>query len=240
MLALERKATLLKPGPQPEVRVRAQPFGGAIRFRDPSPLFELIGDIRFDNQRSQDEGDFRILIQPSDWPAVKEFCLRHLDHPEDPVLEATPDRELVEEFYDSLGIRLTPDQYATQPLSTLIENHPVRTENIHASGYPTARIYRVYEVRILDATLVQAMIENSVRFSDSDLRQLVLQNANNGGPGRMNAILALPLGWLTDRYLALPRQKRTQVQEIEGHLLDSNVPAILAGVQISKYQIVTS
>jgi hypothetical protein len=80
------------------------------------------------------------------------------------------------------------------------------------------------------------MIANSLRFSDSDLRQRVLQDTGNGGPSRMNAILALPLRWLTDRYLALPRQRREQPVEITDHLLDSNVPAILSGIQVSKYQ----
>jgi len=236
MLALERKATLLKPEHQPEVMVKAQPFGGAIRLRDPAPLEKRIGDFRFDSQRSQEEVDFRILVQPSDWPAIRDFCISHLQQPADPVLETNPDRELVEEFYDTLGIRLRPGQYSSQPVSILIENQPERTENIYASGYPTARIYFVFEVRIRDDALTQAMIENSTRYSDLDLGQLALHNASEGRPGRANAILSLPLERLTEQYLALPPEKRGKPVKIDGHLLDGNVAAVLPDVPVPKYQ----
>lgn len=240
MLALERKATMIEAEAKQEVRVKAQPFGGAVRLRDRSPLVKLVGDFSFDSQRSQDEGDFRILIQPEQWPAVRDFCLRHLDHSDDPVLETTPERELVEEFYDALGIRLTPDQYSVQAVGMLIESHPARSENIHAAGYPTARIYRVFEVRIQNIAIAQTIIESSARYSDEDLRRLVMQNAIHGRPGRANATLALPLRWLTNRYLALPEQNRNTAVKIAGHLLDGNVPAILKGVPVPKYQRISS
>lgn len=236
MLALERKATLLKPRPQPDVRVKAQPFGGAVRFRDPSQLAAEIGDFRFDSLRSQEEVDFRILVQPTDWPAVRDFCISHLQHPDDPALETDPDRELTEEFYDTLGVRLRPDQYTTQPLAILIENHPERTENIHAAGYPTARIYHVFEVHILDDSLAQSMIENSRRYSDLDLRQHALRDASEGGPGQANALLTLPLKKLTESYLALHPKERSLPVKIAGHLLDGNVPAVLTNVPVPKYQ----
>jgi hypothetical protein len=236
MLALERKATLIKSGPHPQVRVRAQPFGGAIRLRDPSRLRAQVGDFRFDSRRSQDESDFRILVRPSDWPAVRDFCIRHLQHPSDPALETEPDRELIEEFYDTLGVRLAPNQYTAQPLAILVENRPERTENIHASGYPTARIYWVFEVKILDDSLAQAMIENSTRYRDPDLHQLTLRNAGSGRPGRANAILTLPLKMLTDRYLAIPPEKRGEPLKLDNHLLDGNVPAVLADVPVPKYR----
>lgn len=236
MLALERKATLLKPGPQPEVRVKAQPFGGAIRLRDPAPLEKQIGDFRFDSQRSQEEGDFRILVQPSDWPVLRDFCISHLQHLADPVLETEPDRELIEEFYDTLGIRLNLGQYSSLPLNILIENQPERTENIHASGYPTARIYFVFEIRIRDDALTQAMVENSARYSNLDLEQLTLRNASDGGPGRANAILTLPLERLAEQYLAMPPEKRGKPVKLGDHLLDGNVAAVLPDVPLPKYQ----
>lgn len=236
MLALERKATLIKQAPKQEVQVMAQPIGGAVRFRDPSQLRELIKGFRFDSQRSQTEADFRILIQPAQWPTVRSFCIRHLEHPDNPVLEAKPDRELVEEFYDTLGVQLRTDQYATRPIATLVENQPIPTGNIHAVGQITARVYRIFETQILDESLGQLMIDNSARYTDQDLRQLALRDANDGGSGRANAILILPLRSLIDCYLAMPPEERGEPVMIDDHLLNGNVPAILEGVSVPKFQ----
>ena len=76
MLALERKATVLKGG---SVNVRAQPFGGGVRILDPDPLKQILGEIEFDSERSKQEQDFRILIPPFKWEAVKRYCLHHLE-----------------------------------------------------------------------------------------------------------------------------------------------------------------
>ena len=89
ILALERKATVLKDGGN-DVRVWAQPFGGGIRILNSTPLQELIGEIKYDSERSQHEQDFRILIPPSKWEAVKQFSLQHLQDPEDAFLESDP------------------------------------------------------------------------------------------------------------------------------------------------------
>jgi hypothetical protein len=96
MLALERVATLRERESGQHVTVKAQPFGGAVRLRDVSALQVLIGDFHFDSVRSRDEGDFRIQIRPSDWERVKRFCLQHLQGDDESVLEAGPERELVE------------------------------------------------------------------------------------------------------------------------------------------------
>lgn len=236
MLALECKATLIKQAPKQEVRVMAQPFGGAVRFRDPSPLRELIKGFRFDSQRSQTDADFRILIQPTQWPAVRSFCIRHLEHPDDPVLETDPDRELAEEFYNTLGIQLSPGQYITRPIAILVENKPTPTENIRAIGQLTVRIYRIFETQVLDDSLAQAMIGNSARYTDQDLLERALRDVTDGGSGRANAILTLPLRWLTAWYLAMPPEKRGEHVTIDGHSLDDNVPAILEGVPVPKFQ----
>ncbi len=120
MLALERKATLLNEraekrisGPD-SVLVRAQPFGGAVRIHGAAALSDVVGQLRFDSQRSRDERDFRILIPPAAWAAVRQFCLRHLADPDDPILEADPSRELVEEFADAMQINLLPETYRCQ------------------------------------------------------------------------------------------------------------------------------
>ena len=75
MLALERKATVLEDG---GVSVLAQPFGGGIRILDPTSLQKIAGEIQFDSERSKRDQDFRILIPPSKWEAVKRYCLHHL------------------------------------------------------------------------------------------------------------------------------------------------------------------
>ena len=87
MLALERKGTVFEEAGLQRVYVSAQPFGGAITFRRLEPLRTLVGDFQFDSERSRSENDFRILIRPSDWNIVKQFCLRHLVD-DDSVLES--------------------------------------------------------------------------------------------------------------------------------------------------------
>jgi hypothetical protein len=52
MLALERKATLRRTEDGGEVRVKSQPFGGAIRILDLSAMQDLVGDFHFDSARS--------------------------------------------------------------------------------------------------------------------------------------------------------------------------------------------
>jgi hypothetical protein len=235
-LALERKATVLAGQAQSEIRVRTQPFGGAVRIRDLVPLRELIGEVRFDSQRSEAEEDFRILIQAQQWPAVRAFCLRHLVDANDLILETSPDRELAEEFWDTLGVCLTGEQYTAEPVATLIEGDPARTENVHAQGQPTVRVYRVFEVRILDGPLVETMVENSTQHTDLDLRQMALAQAEEGRPGRANAMLCLPLNWLKDLYRALPPDKRGEAVQVTTHWLEGNVSAVLPGVTVPKYE----
>src|SRR5512147_707747 len=109
MLALERQATLH--GNQ--VDVKSQPFGGAIRILDVDAIYDLIGDFHFDSERSRAEQDFRLFIQPSSWPVLREFCIQHLSRVDDPFLETDLARELIEEFEDALKINLQPDQYVS-------------------------------------------------------------------------------------------------------------------------------
>jgi len=52
------------------------------RILDPTSLQEIIGDIQFDSERSKQDQDFRILIPPSKWESVKQYCLRHLENPD--------------------------------------------------------------------------------------------------------------------------------------------------------------
>jgi hypothetical protein len=236
MLALERTATLRKAEDGHQVTVKAQPFGGAVRLRVAIALQALIGDYHFDSERSRSEADFRLQIRPSDWEKVKRFCLQHLQDEDEPILESGPERELAEEFADTLQIRLTSAQYRLKRLGTVIENAPAVTDNIHAAGYPTVRIYNVFEVCVVDPSLAMALLSNSERYSDQDLRELALRDARRGGKGRANAILALRLALLTNAYRALSPEARDAPVTIEGHYLDGNVPAVLEDVVVPKFQ----
>ena len=236
MLALERKATLRKAETGRIVEVKSQPFGGAIRILDLKRIQELIGDFHFDSERSRSEQDFRIFIRPSDWPVVREFCIRHLRQDGDPILETDPGRELAEEFADALKINLKPDQYIQKPAATVIEDNPAPTENIHAEGSLTARVYRVFEATITDSSLALAMITNSERLSDADLQELVRQDAQSGGKGRANAILAVPIKRISDYYLAMSPKERNLPVLFEKNRLAEIVPVVLEGIAIPKYQ----
>src|SRR5512139_2177776 len=126
MLALERQATVMGDG---NVVVKSQPFGGGIHILNPTPLEKIVGEIQFDSERSKHEKDFRILIPPSKWQLIKEYCLRHLEDEEDIELETEPDRELTEEFFETIKVKLHPGQYSVKPLGFVIENSPVHTGN---------------------------------------------------------------------------------------------------------------
>jgi hypothetical protein len=236
MLALERKATLFEEENKPLIDVKAQPFGGALRLHDLKSFQELIGELRFDSEESRAEQDFRIFIRPADWEVVREFCLGHLRQPDNSVLEADPARELAEEFADALGIDLKPDQYTYQAFGTVLEDQPSTAKNIYARGYPTVRIYRIFEVHILDSALASTMIENSEICSDEDLRQLALQDFRNGGAGRANGMLTMPFEEINDFYTTIPVESRNQPILFQTHHLDETVGAILEGAPVPKYR----
>ena len=229
MLALERKATVLKDG---NVYVRAQPFGGGVKILNPKPLEDLIGEIQFDSERSKQEGDFRILIQPSKWDAVKRYCLLHLQDQNDPEIESAPDRELVEEFEETMDIRLKPNQYAVQPMGFVVENTPVWTENWYARGSLTVRVYRTYSVNLLDAKLCGTLLDISQQVSDQELGMQALKNKR----GRANSVLALPLQSVTEAWLALPPELRYRKIKVDGCTLDESVLAVLGNVDVPQYQ----
>ena len=236
MLALERKATLHEAENGPEVEVRAQPFGGAVRILDLSAIETLAGHFHFDTERSRSEQDFRILIRPFAWETVREFCIEHFKQVDDPIIETNPARELAEEFADALEISLQREQYACKPVATVVENEAAPTDNINAKGLQTARVYRIFEAIISDGTLAYQIMKNSASLSDRQLRDLALADAQNGGKGRENAMLTLPLTHLTDHYLSLPPEKRNAPIYFKKHRLDETVSAILERIITPKYQ----
>jgi len=233
MLALERKARVREDG---SLVVRAQPFGGGVHILNPTPLQRIVGEIRFDSEQSRHEKDFRILVSPSKWELIKEYCLQHLEDEEDIELESVPHRELSEEFAETIKVYLNQNQYTAQPLGFVIENSPVRTENADARGQLTVRIYRIFDVRIVDFTLCRVMLTVNSLYSDQDLAARALQNFENYGKRRATTILTLPLEQVTQSYLTLPPDKRYRKMVIDHHELDESVLAILADVDVPQYQ----
>jgi hypothetical protein len=233
MLALERRAAVRK---GQDIRVRSQPFGGGVRILDPGGLQKLIGQIQFDSERSRREQDFRILIPPSQWEAVKQYCLHRLGNSKNTELESTPDRELVEEFAETLGVSLQPDQYTYQPVGFVIEDHPVPTENAHAPGRLTVRLYRTFEVRIVDEALSRMILKANQQYSDQDLRILALKDFQHNGRGHAKSVLSLPLSRVSAAFLALSLEMRYRKVIIDDHELDESVLTILGDVEVPQYQ----
>jgi len=233
MLALERKATVLSGN---DIHIIAQPFGGAVCILNSAPLQEIIGEIQFDSELSKHEQDFRILIPPSKWESVKQYCLSHLENPQDPELESLPHRELAEEFMETIHANLNREQYTLQALGTIVENNPIPTENMEVQGLPTVRLYRIFEARVIDGELCEKMLAASQSYSDRDLEMFALKDRQNGGRGRANSILILPLHIITESYLKFAPEIRYRKVLIENHELDESVLAILDNVDVQQYQ----
>jgi hypothetical protein len=236
MLALERTATLRETEGRSEVMVRAKPFGGGVRLTNPRALQGLIGHFHYDSDRSRQERDFRIQIHQASWEKVKEICQEHLNETEKCILDSSPERELAEEFEDTLNVRITPDQYHLKPLGITVEDLPSETDNVRAPGLPTVRIYYVFEVWMEAPKIITMMLANSRRYSDKDLQKMAWKDARQGGRGRANAILALGLDDLKDVYRSIPTDRRGGPIRVGGHQLDENVLAILEDVDQPKYQ----
>lgn len=233
MLAMERKGALRKDG---SVHVWAQPFGGAVRILDPVPLEELVGEIRYDSERSQMERDFRILIPPSRWDALKAYCCQALADPANRDLESSPHRELAEEFEEALGVALKEDQYVARPSGFVWEDRPTPTGNSRARGFPTVRLYRVFDVQIVEEALCARMLDASAGQSDEELGILALRDLQNGGRGCKTSILTLPLQKVVDSWLALsPRMRYTTIR-VDQHELDESLLAVLEDVNVPQYK----
>jgi hypothetical protein len=236
MLALERRTTTYQTEAGIVVQVKSQPFGGAIHIHDLRKLQQSVGDFHFDSDEARFEQDFRIFIRPSAWEAVRGFCLVHIHQPDDPVLEFDPRRELLEEFADTMEVNLQSDQYSYQAIGTVVENDPSPTENIAARGYPTARIYRIFEARVLDPWLAETIIRTGEGCAEQGLRKRALEDFQKGRPGRGNTILALPLDQIRSAYFAVAPEVRNVPILFQNHTLDETVAAVLDDVSVPKYQ----
>jgi hypothetical protein len=238
MLALERKATLRRVQDGREVRVKSQPFGGAIRILDLSALHDVVGDFHFDSERSQAEQDFRIFIRPASWSSLREFCLQHIVLDDDSIIETSPRRELVEEFAEALSVDFRLEQYVCKPVATMLENRAIATENIYAEGIPTVRVYRIYEAAITDSLLARVMLQRGDGLSHAVLGELAIADAQSGGKGKANAVLTLPWERLQSVYRAMLPAERDVPIVFEENRLDSTVAAIMDDIAVPRYQSV--
>ena len=235
MLALEHKATLGNGDGWENIEVRVQPFGGAVRIANPDHFRNVSGVFNYDSQRSQDEQDFRVYISPGFWDDVREFCRDNLLEADHSRLDSDPVRELGEEFQDTLGIDLQPNQYSISPVGLVVENEPAPSASLRAAGNPTVRIYRVDHVEILDPDLCQMMVQNNMDHTASVLRGKVELDVENGGKGRANAIFSTRLEEITSFYQSLEPERRGEILPYRDTLLAGNIAAILEGVPVPKY-----
>jgi len=235
MLALEHKATLKSGDGKSQVFIKAQPFGGAIRILDINRFQQNFGDFNFDSERSRSEQDFRIFINSKNWEGVRDFCIEKMRQGTSSVLDLDPNRELVEEFDDALGIQLKADQYILKQIGIVLENAPVPTTNVRASGYPTVRIYRVDEVQIQDPDLCKLMMTNSETHHPQVLQSLVRKDARMGGRGRANAMLVAPVEKIRAAVLAVPLEERSELLPFDDSFLDGNVAALFYDIPVTKY-----
>lgn len=227
MLALERKATLLDHEDPPGVAIKIQPFGGAIRIKNPNALQEVIGKFHFDSESSRAVQDFRIFIDPTTWPKLHDYCMEHLSHEADSVLETNPDRELKEEFQDALGIELNTGQFTRKPIGIVLDDDPKNILINRKSGHITVRLYRIYEVMITDPSLARMMMEISDQITHQDLSAAAIKDFQNGGKGRANAILVVPLKIITSLLNSKPVEIQKALNLPENVKFEDNNFAIL-------------
>ena len=228
MLVLERTANLQPIEGNLEVLVRAKPFGGAVMLLNPQALQDMIGHFNYDSEKSRQERDFRIMIQPSSWKKIKKICRDHFHGTEKGILDDSPVRELEEELQDSLAVKIKADNFKLRLTNMIIENVPQKTKNMRARDFSTFRIYYIYEALLQDPKLITMVLENSKGYSDKDLHELAYQDKRQGGRGRANAVLALPLDEVFEKYRSVSNDNRRRSMYFKEHLLDGNVWAIIA------------
>jgi hypothetical protein len=235
LLALERTATRREIQGDSEVIVAVKPFGGGVRIINPHQLEKLIGHFNYDNERSRQEADFRIQINSASWEKVKEICWDHFKDPDKGFIDSNPEREIAEEFEDTLHIYITRDQYQIKSRGIIVEDYPVRTANIRAFNMFTVRVYYTFEAWIESPEIISRMLANNKRYTDGDLQKMAWHDAQQGGKGRANAILTVRLDDLIRAYQSIQIKERSKPIYFEEHRLNENVLAILDEVEQTRY-----
>ena len=235
MMAFERTATLREISGKSEVIVKTKPFGGGIRIINPQALKERIGNFHYDSERSRQERDFRILVHPDSWKKIKEICM-DVKKMKEGFLDTSPDQELIEEFKDCLKIKITPEQYNLKYRGIVIEDFPSETNNVHAQGIPTVRIYYLVEASINSSDIIRLMLDSNRYYSDKDLQKIALEEAKDGGRGRANAVFTINIDDLREFYHSISINKLSGLIPFREHQLDGNVVAVLDEIEHPKYK----
>jgi hypothetical protein len=236
MLALERTATVQERQGMTEVNVKAKPFGGAVHLVNPRALRDLVANFHYDSPRSRQESDFRIMIHPALWEKIKELCRQHLIAASQSIIDPNPGREMAEEFEDALHINLKHDQYQAKLRGMVIEDQPIQTENVRAPGFPTVRVYYIFDAWIDDPGLIAKILANYHENTDQGLQELALCDARQGGRGRANAILTLKLDNLVEFCRSLTQDMHKRPIQYQDHLLADNVLSLLDEVDQGRYK----
>lgn len=236
MLALEHKAHSHSSNNPSDVFLQAQPFGGGARLLKPAAWADQLGGFHYDSQRSREEDDFRIFIDPERWPALKRRVVAEASLSNSQLLDSDPARELEEEFEETINWDLKPGQYRLHRFGFAIEDEPVPTHSWRAPGSPTARIYCLDEVTITEDNLIGSMLAASQEQTPEALLRQARQRAAAEAHGRANGLFIAPLAVIRQSFLSVEPTTRDQPMPYGGTTLSSNVVVLLERVDSPKYQ----
>lgn len=232
--ALERTATIMDDGGHVAI-IKVKPFGGGVQIKDMDAFCKEVGEFHFDSQSSWKERDFRIYINSNRFTSLTQFCSNHLPG-QSAILESTPSRELGEEFYDTLGIELVAEHYLINWSRIVVQDTPLPSGNPRSKRHPTARVYSIHDVQVVDPEVIRSLIYSNRNHSNEDLIGVAKSAYLSGRPGRANAALVLDYDELVAAYPELPWIDGDQVARYKGYNLEANVFAVLDGVDTEKYR----
>lgn len=234
MLVLERKASYKEKDGKMKENFQAKPLGGASVLKKPNELSALIGSYNYDSEKSQAAGDFRLQIRPSAWEAVKQFCLKHFKDPSTGVLEADADRELKEEFEDSLSIKVSSKSFEITTLGAQVQSEPQKTKRLEVAGNQTVRVFNIQHVNITDKKLI-ALIKKNAETSNEEIKNKALAKAKEKGKGKASALGLISYKKLMAEYKKADSKEENPVVSIDGlQVADSVTIALRDNSELEK------
>jgi hypothetical protein len=187
----ECKATVeIKEGKERAV-VQLQPIGGASLLKDPQKLLQNLGRFNFDSEESKRDQDFRIFV--ADWNKVAKFCHKHFLEPGNAVLECDPRREIEEELEETLGGKVSPDQYNLSWLGINTQEEALASARMGQNQAKTKRIFNLFEAKICDPALESRILQAALDTDPQALIEKARAKALSGkGKGKASALIAVP------------------------------------------------
>jgi hypothetical protein len=136
-----------------------QPLGGACQLIEPETLWQLTKGFNFDSDKSRRESDFRLFVRAGQWDLIKEFLEKEFARPADGAVASDIKRELVEEIEEALRYQLRGEfGYLAWPMGTVVQGEAQKTLRSGMVGVETKRVFKIYDVEILDARLVDMLL----------------------------------------------------------------------------------